>query len=68
LRRFVGFRELMPGSIVHGGGFKLIEKPLNGRWTIGWAPDDDEPWPCYLEECLAVSWMRDRFRRDGVFR
>jgi hypothetical protein len=49
-------------------GFELIEKPLNDQWVIGWARGDDERWPCCFEERLAVSWMRDRLRREGTFR
>lgn len=48
-------------------GFEMIEKPLNGKWVIGWARGDDERWPCYLEMRQAISWMRDRLQRIRVF-
>ena len=48
-------------------GFEIIERQVNGRWCVGWARGGDERWPCFLEERLAVSWMRDRIRRQGVF-
>ena len=35
-----------------------------GRFhTLG----DDDRWPCFLEERLAISWMRDRLTRGRVF-
>jgi hypothetical protein len=48
-------------------GFELIEKPLNGRWVVGWARGEDTRWPCYLEERQALNWMRDRLRRSRTF-
>jgi hypothetical protein len=38
-----------------------------GVWAVGWARGDDDRWPCFLEERLAISWMRDRLTRGRVF-
>jgi len=48
-------------------GFELEERVLSDQWMWGWRRGDDERWPCFLEHRLAVSWMRDRLSRGGVF-
>jgi hypothetical protein len=48
-------------------GFELEERPLRGEWVWGWRRGDDERFPCFLEQRLAVSWMRDRLTRMGAF-
>jgi hypothetical protein len=51
----------------HDEGFELIERISAGRWAVGWARRDDDRWPCFVEERLAVSRMRDRLTRGRVF-
>jgi len=48
-------------------GFELEERVLHDQQMWGWQRDGDERWPCFLEHRLAVSWMRDRLSRGGVF-
>jgi hypothetical protein len=44
-----------------------MERLSAGRWTVGWARRSDDRWPCFGEEREAVSWIRDRLRRERVF-
>jgi hypothetical protein len=48
-------------------GFELIERLCAGRWAVGWAREDDDRRPCFLEERQAISWMRDRLTMGRVF-
>jgi hypothetical protein len=48
-------------------GFELAERISQGRWVWGWAPGDDERWPCYLTRGEAVRWMADYSRRGHIF-
>jgi hypothetical protein len=50
-----------------GEGFELAERPVNGKWCIGFVRDGDDRYPVFLEERLAISHMADWLRRGRVF-
>ena len=51
----------------HADGFELIERMCAGQWAVGWTRGEDDRWPCFLEEHLAISLMRDRLTRGREF-
>ena len=51
----------------HADGFELIERLGAGQWAGGSARSGDDRFPCFVEERVAVSLMRDRLTRGRVF-
>src|SRR4051794_1540745 len=48
-------------------GFELCWRPVGGRLCVGFERGDDERYPVFVEERLAISYMADWLRRGRVF-
>src|SRR4051812_43636245 len=48
-------------------GFELSWRPVGGRLCVGFVRGDDERYPAFGEERLAISYMADWLRRGRVF-
>lgn len=48
-------------------GFELAWRPVGGRLCVGFVRGDDERFPVFGEERLAISYMADWLRRGRVF-
>ena len=47
-------------------GFELCWRPVGGRLCVGFVRGDDERYPVFVEERLAISYMCDWVRRGRV--
>src|SRR4051794_31514343 len=49
-------------------GFELAWRPVGGNLCVGFVRGDDERYPAFGEERLAISYMRDWLRRGRCSR